>query len=77
MNYINTLEGRVAARIIRKKDIVFLRDDFLDLSGYDQVGRALQSLTRKGKLIKIGYGLYAKVKVSSFDRRRRTSTTLT
>jgi len=35
------------------------------LGGYDQVGRALLNLTRKGKLIKIGYGLYAKARVSS------------
>ena len=42
-----------------------MREDFDDLGGYDQVGRALLSLTKKGKLVKIGYGLYAKAKVSS------------
>jgi hypothetical protein len=35
------------------------------LGGYDQVGRILRSLVRAGKIIKIGYGLYAKAKKSS------------
>lgn len=59
------LESRILARIVRKKDSVFLRKDFLDLGGYDQVGRSLKHLVDKGKLVKIGYGLYSKARVSS------------
>lgn len=47
------------------KSAVLLREDFIDLGGYDQVGRALRQLAQKGKILKIGYGLYAKTKVSS------------
>jgi len=65
MKYNKTLEGQVSNRISRRRTNVLLREDFTDLGGYDQVGRVLQSLIRKGKLIKIGYGLYAKTKVSS------------
>ena len=65
MKYSNTLEGKIAHRIDRKQSTVLLREDFEDLAGYDQVGRALLALTKKGKLVKIGYGLYAKAKVSS------------
>lgn len=65
MKYSKTLEGKISARIARKQSPVLLREDFDDLGGYDQVGRALLSLTKKGQLIKIGYGLYAKAKVSS------------
>ena len=65
MNYIKTLEGKINTRIARKQAPVLLREDFDDLGGYDQVGRALLALVKKGKLIKIGYGLYAKAKVSS------------
>ena len=54
------LEKRIAERIARKKDDVFLRRDFEDLGGYDQVGRALRRLTAKGRLVRIGYGLYAR-----------------
>jgi len=65
MKYNEILEGKMANRIARRHSPVLLREDFDDLGGYDQVGRALLALTKKGKLIKIGYGLYAKAKVSS------------
>lgn len=59
-----TLESRVSKRIARKSANVFLRDDFKDLGDYDQVGRVLKTLANKGKVVRIGYGLYAKAKVS-------------
>ena len=65
MKYSDTIEGKIAARMARMKSPVLLREDFEDLGGYDQVGRGLLALIRKGKLIRIGYGLYAKTKVSS------------
>lgn len=52
-------------RIARKKSAVLLREDFLDLGGYDQVGRTLKLLADRGKLLRIGYGLYAKAQISS------------
>lgn len=60
-----TLGSKILARIIRKKSTILLREDFLDLGGYDQVGRALKLLTVKGKLVRLGYGLYCKTKISS------------
>ena len=65
MNNNKTIEGRIITRITRKKSNVLLREDFIDLGGYDQVGRALRQLIQKGKIVKIGYGLYAKTKISS------------
>ena len=35
-----TIEDQLSKRIDRKRDDVFLRADFADLGGYDQVGRA-------------------------------------
>jgi hypothetical protein len=67
MRYKKTIEGKISSRIARKQTPVFLREDFDDLGGYDQVGRALLTLTKKGRLIKIGYGLYAKGKISSLS----------
>lgn len=58
------LERRIAARIARMKATVFLRADFGDLGGYDQIGRGLQRLTAKGQLVRIGYGVYARAVVS-------------
>ena len=65
MNKYGTMGYKVSARIARKKAVtVFVREDFADLGGYDQVGRALRELTRAGKLIRVGYGLYARAKKS-------------
>ncbi|NII28161.1 hypothetical protein HB364_23970 [Pseudoflavitalea sp. X16] len=65
MNNNKTIESRILSRIARKKSNILLREDFIDLGGYDQVGRALLQLIRKGRIVKIGYGLYAKAKISS------------
>jgi hypothetical protein len=64
MNNNRTLEGKISTRITRTKSPVLMREDFKDLGGYDQVGRVLQALIKKRKLIRIGYGLYAKAKIS-------------
>ncbi len=61
------LETRVMKRIARKRGDVFLRADFRDLGGYDQVGRALRRLVRKGQLLKVGYGIYTRAVKSPFS----------
>ena len=66
MNKYGTLTYKISARMARKKgQAVFVREDFEDLGGYDQVGRVLRQLARAGKLIRIGYGIYAKARKSS------------
>lgn len=58
-----SIERRVEYKIIRCwKRNVFTRKDFEGLSDYDQIGRALLNLSRQGKLIRLGYGLYAKAR---------------
>ncbi|MGE3280095.1 MAG: DUF6088 family protein [Alphaproteobacteria bacterium] len=59
-----TLETRLLKRIDRKRGDVFLRSDFGDLGGYDQVGRTLRELVRKGRLVRVGQGLYARARPS-------------
>jgi hypothetical protein len=44
----DSLQGRLEKHIARKRGDVFLRTDFDDLGGYDQVGRALRQLVEKG-----------------------------
>ncbi len=61
------LETRVMKRIARKRGDVFLRADFRDLGGYDQVGRALRGLVRQGRLLKLGYGIYTRAVKSPFS----------
>ena len=61
-----TLETRLLKRIDRKRGDVFLRADFDDMGGYDQVGRALRNLVRKGRLLKLGHGIYTRAAKSPF-----------
>jgi hypothetical protein len=66
----NSLENRIQERIQRSPDSVFVRTDFADLekeTGYDQVGRALRCLLRKGVLLKAGYGVYVQAQQSRFS----------
>lgn len=62
-----SLETRVVNRIARKRGDVFLREDFRDLGGYDQVGRVLRGLVRSGQLLKLGYGIYTRAVRSPFS----------
>ena len=66
---LKSLDKRIKYRIARSKDNVFVPKDFFDLSGRDQVGRALRQLIKDGDLVKIGYGLYAKATYSEFSNR--------
>jgi hypothetical protein len=63
----DSLQDRLEKRIARKRGDVFLRADFDDLGGYDQVGRALRQLVDKGRLMKVGYGMYTRTRPSLLD----------
>lgn len=62
---VKTLKSRVRLRINKSKGSVFTPGDFFDLSGRDQVGRALRELVAEDTIIRFGQGLYAKAKRSS------------
>ena len=64
-----TLLMQLLKRIDRKRSDVFLRADFEDLGGYDQVGRALRQLVLRGQLMKVGFGIYSRAVKSPFDDR--------
>jgi hypothetical protein len=60
-----TLRARIEARVARKAgDWVFLTREFRDLSGETQVLRALRGLVRDGRLVRLGYGVYARAIIS-------------
>jgi hypothetical protein len=60
-----TLRARIEARVARKaRDSVFLTREFRDLSGEGQVQRALRELVRDGRLVRLGYGVYARAIIS-------------
>lgn len=59
-----TLRQRIEARMAKRRDAAFLTREFLDLGGERQVLRALRDLTEEGKLIRLGYGAYARAEIS-------------
>src|SRR5277367_4294421 len=60
-----TLRERIEARIARKRgEDVFLPREFRDLGGEDQVLRVLRGLTRDGRLMRLGYGVYGRAERS-------------
>ncbi len=61
-----TLKNQIKSRISKSQDFVFMPADFFDLSDRDQVGRALRQLTKEQFLVKIGYGVYVKTRVSQY-----------
>ena len=59
-----TLRERVEQRIAERRDEVFLPREFRDLGGEDQVLRVLRGLTRDGRLVRLGYGVYGRAERS-------------
>lgn len=64
---MGSIADRIAQRIARSKRNVFLRADFASFGSYDAVGRALRQAADAGKLVQIGYGLYARAERSPFS----------
>jgi hypothetical protein len=61
----NTLRQWIERRIAKRDDAIFLTREFRDLADERQVLRALCALTVEGKLMRLGYGVYARAEVSS------------
>ena len=59
-----TLKQRIEGRIAKRRADAFLTREFLDLGGERQVLRALRELVEDGKLIRLGYGAYARAEIS-------------
>lgn len=60
---------RMERRIDDLAGNVVLRRDFEGMAGEDQIGRGIRVLARKGKLVRIGQGLYAKATVGPLSGR--------
>lgn len=56
-----TLAQRIRRKLSRIDSNIVMRKDFDRLGGYEQVGRAIRELVNKNELVRMGYGVYAKV----------------
>lgn len=64
-----SISEQIEHRVQRSKRNIFLRQDFEQFGSYDAVGRALRQQRKNGRLLKVGYGLYAKAEPSPFTGR--------
>lgn len=62
-----SVQRRMAQSITRRKGEILLRADFQSLGSVSQVGRALRGLIAQGKIVRLGYGVYAKARLSSLS----------
>lgn len=66
VKYRNSLEYKILERINRKRSNVILRCDFKEIGSHSQVTRVFKKLLTDKKLVKIGFGIYAKAYTSKF-----------
>lgn len=62
-----SIEERMIRSISNRNGEVFLRSDFDAMGSQSQISRGLSSLIGSGRIVRIGYGVFAKAKVSSIS----------
>jgi hypothetical protein len=67
MSRLSTLKDKIRYRIRKSKENVFLIKDFMDLSGRDQILRALRALIAEQEILRLGKGIYTKARKSSLS----------
>lgn len=64
--FTDSIEYKMLKRLEEITSEVVLRSDFKDIAESRQISRGLNKLLKKGLLVKIGFGLYAKATISNF-----------
>lgn len=64
-----SVKDRIARSITRRKGEVVLRSEFANMGSDSQIGRALRQLIAQGKIVRLGYGVYAKARPSVLSGR--------
>jgi len=59
------IKQRMLRSIAKRKGEVILRKDFKNMGSQSQVSRALSGLIEDGRLVRLGYGVFAKARASS------------
>lgn len=62
-----SIKNMINRSIKVSKTKTFIRADFESFGNYEQVGRALRELVIGKELVKVGYGVYVKAKISSIS----------
>lgn len=64
-----TIKQRMIRSITLSKGEVFMRADFKSMGSESRISRALRELTEEGRLVRLGYGVYAKAQPSVISGR--------
>ena len=67
MSIKSTLEAKIRYRIRRSFASAFVYSDFADLSDRYQVWRVLKKMIDSGDLIRVGQGVYSRVRKSIYS----------
>ncbi|MED5530702.1 MAG: DUF6088 family protein [Pseudomonadota bacterium] len=62
-----TIKNRIRRAIDRQKGEVIFPSDFRSFGSSSQVSRALRILIEEGRIVRLGYGVYAKSRPSSLS----------
>jgi hypothetical protein len=61
------IQDRMIRSISNRTGEVFLRSDFEGMGSQSQISRGLSALVTAGRIVRIGYGVFAKAKVSGIS----------
>ena len=61
-----TLKSIISSQIANSRDIVFMPRDYAYLSNSKQVGNVFSKLVEEKQLVRVGYGIYARGKISAY-----------
>lgn len=62
-----SVKERMLRSIARRKGEVILRSDFASMGSPSHISRALKELIGAGKIVRLGYGVYAKARPSALS----------
>lgn len=67
VKYKNSLEFKILERLNRMRSNVILRRDFDEIGSHSQVTRVFKKLVTHKRLVKIGFGIYAKAHITKYS----------
>lgn len=70
------LEERMARSITLRSGVIVLRSDFAHMASDSQVGRVLATFVKKGRLVRVSQGVFAKTRINRFTGERTPAGTL-
>lgn len=62
-----SIKARMIRSLSMRRSEIILRSDFTPIGSQSQISRILNEFVSEGRLVRIGYGVFAKAKISSIS----------